>query len=233
MGNYEEAYRKYYSDAKAKFNIKSSKKELELKNEVIVNLDSDRDIYPKGKSDYEVDNTSPNGMYKNNCLIDGCEQNKNYKMMGTYSGIDNYNNSKMSGYESRPYYGYNGRNSFNDNIEEKTFLNKLGNRIILKLAITVGLFIAVITLKSIPYEEAKVVYTACKEVISKDFDYKEFVEDIKTINITEEMDKLKVNLKIEDEEVQVEKITEEDNANTLEAEGANKNIDETIIDKVN
>lgn len=200
MGNYEDEYRKYYSDAKAKLNIKSAKKEPEPKNEVLVNVDLNRDIYPKMKNNYIEENNLTEKLEKSNFLTE------EYKKIGTYSGIDNYNNSRVGSYGHRSYYGYDGRNSFDGKVEEKTLLNKWGNRVILKLVITVGLFISVVTLKYLPYEEAKTVYIACKEVVSKDFDYKEFIEDVKTINIIEEVDKLKVNLKIDEDGVKVENL---------------------------
>lgn len=236
MGNYEEEYRKYYSDTKAKLNIKSSKKQIEFKNEVMVNLDSDRDIYPKINNEYVEHNELSPIIRKSNYLLEGYEADGEYKPRGTYSGIDNYNNSKMAGYEAKSYYGYNGRNDFNGKVEEKPFLNQWGNRVIFKLVITVGLFISVIALKSMPYDEAKVVYTVCKEVVSKDFNYKEFVEDIKTININDEMDKLKVNFKIDEEDIQVEKITEEEKLNdvsTVQTEDTNDDRDETISAEIN
>lgn len=200
MGNYEDEYRKYYSDAKAKLNIKSAKNESELKNEVLVNVDLNRDIYPKMKNNYIEENNLTEKLERSNFLTE------EYKKIGTYSGIDNYNNSRAGSYGHRSYYGYDGRNSFDGKVEEKTLLNKWGNRVILKLVITVGLFISVMTLKYLPYEEAKTVYIACKEVVSKDFDYKEFIEDVKTINIIEEVDKLKVNLKIDEDGVKVENL---------------------------
>lgn len=206
MGNYEDEYRKYYSDAKAKLNIKSAKKKAELKNELMINSDSNMDIYPKIKNDYIEDNSLPKKPSKTNYIIEGYEMGGAYKCIGTYTGIDNYNNIKSDSYGARSYYGYNVRNSFDGKSEEKTLLNKFGNRFILKLSITVGLFISVIALKSLPYEETKAVYTACKEVVSKNFDYKEFIEEVKTINIIEEVDKLKVNLKIDEDEVPVEKL---------------------------
>lgn len=205
MGSYEDEYRKYYSDVKAKLNIKSAKKDIKLKNESIVNIESNMDIYPKINNECREEKNVSKGS-GNNYLISSYETKGAYKNIGTYTGIDNYNNIKSDNYGARSYYGYNGRNSFDGKSEEKTLLNKWGNRVIFKLAITVGLFISVIALKSLPYEEAKAVYTACKEVVSKDFDYKEFIEEVKTINITEEMDKIKVNLKIDEDEVQVENL---------------------------
>lgn len=232
MGNYEEAYKKYYSDAKAKLNIKSPKKEYDFKSEVMVNLDSSRDVYPKVSHSYEETNSLSKEINK----FDAYEEYSNYTTRGTYSGLDNYNNqnnySGRDGYGVRPYYGQRGRGEFNGNIKEENLLGKWGNRAIIKLAITVGLFVSVIVLKSLPYEEAKVVYTACKEVVSNDFDYKNFIEDIKTFNIIEEVDKLKVDINKEEE---VDKLNEEENLNdvgTSEVENTNENIDEKIEGKV-
>ncbi|MBU3103793.1 hypothetical protein [Clostridium gasigenes] len=206
MGSYEEEYRKYYSNTKAKLNIKSDNKlsinESDLEKEGILDLNSAKDIYPKTNYNNGESNIYRKEENKSKYLVGGCQERESCKGTGTYRGINNYNNSNSykggDGYNGKNYYGYNGVHDLNGKVEEKNLLGKWGNRIIFELVLTVVLFICVIGMKSLPYKEAKTVYTACKEIVNKDFDYKEFIEEVKTINFMEEIDKIKVSLKIDE-----------------------------------
>ncbi|MBU3136634.1 hypothetical protein KPL39_10190 [Clostridium gasigenes] len=206
MGSYEEEYRKYYSNTKAKLNIKSDNKssinESDLEKEGILDLNSAKDIYPKTNYNNGESNIYSKEENKSKYLVEGCQEREACKGTGTYRGINNYNNSNSykggDGYNGKNYYGYNGGHDLNGKVEEKNLLGKWGNRIIFELVLTVVLFICVIGMKSLPYKEAKTVYTSCKEIVNKDFDYKEFIEEVKTINFMEEIDKIKVSLKIDE-----------------------------------
>lgn len=261
MGSYEEEYRKYYSTTKAKFNIKSdikpSKKKSTLEKEEMFGLDSARDIYPKTNYNYGKNNTYNKEKNKSNYLVEGYEERGTYKGIGTYSGINNYNTSNsykgIDGYNGKHYYGYNGGHNLNSNVEEKKLLGKWGNRIIFELVLTVVLFACVIGMKSLPYKEAKIVYAACKEIVNKDFDYKGFIEDVRTINFMEKIDKIKVNLKIDESSIKTKSAdvieskldnakgeneelkdnSKEDMVNTFKAESNDKNIDDITSEKVN
>lgn len=206
MGSYEEEYRRYYSDAKAKMNIKEEELEVEgflkgseSKKIEVINSNDNRDIYPKRNYLYE-DEVEPYNQEKRDSYL--VENNYKEQVRGTYRGINNYNimngNRGSDVYSGRNYYGYSGGRDFNNGVEEKNMLGKLANKFIFQLAVTFVLFAAVITMKSIPNEESKQVYADCKEAIDKNFDYKEFIDDVKTVNIMEEVNKLKVNLKIDD-----------------------------------
>lgn len=200
MGSYEDEYRKYYTEVKAKLNVKSDKKDYRdgnvLKNEEVLCLESTKDIYPKTDYNYNAIELNEDGEKKSNDLSERIE------FRGTYGGIENYtggNGAIDIPYGGRNYYGNNMGSNLNNKVEEKNILMKWGNRIIIELSLTVVLFVGVIVLKAMPYKEAQSIYATCKEVINTDFDYKVFIEDIKTINIMDEIDKLKVNLKIDDD----------------------------------
>ncbi|MGL5353049.1 MAG: hypothetical protein ACRDA5_06970 [Clostridium sp.] len=233
MGGYEEEYRKYYSDAKAKMNIKEEDEVEYLKNNEYKkiggeSIDNSIDIYPKRNYEYDsVDYVERDNKY----LSENTSGLMQGQFRGTYRGIDSYNNTignKGSDvYSGRNYYGYNGGGDFNNGVEQKNMLGKLANKFIFQLVVTFILFAAVITMKSIPNEQSKEVYAACKEAINKNFDYKEFIEDVKTVNIMDEVNKLKVNLNLDDaiktgtdegKDINTEKVDDIDTTNTESGE---------------
>lgn len=205
MGSYEEEYKKYYAEAKARLNIKSNKKESAKKNKLqsneILGIKPEVDIYPKTEYKYENINEDNKEVTDNSIY-----ENKKYYLIesgmkkGTYSGIENYNGMNnyrgLEEYGGRSYYGNNGTG--NKDKVEKTLIERIGNTFIIQLALTLVLFISVIALKNLPYKESATIYEACKEVVSNNFDYKVFIEDVKNINIKEEVEKIKVNLKIDE-----------------------------------
>ena len=191
MGNYDDEYRKYYLNAKEKINVKLQEDKSEREKAGILGVDSSEDIYPKANYNYEESN-----------IYNEAEDKKIGKPMGTYTGINNYNNNNsykgMDGHNARAYYGYNGSSNLNKGVEENKLLGKWVNRIIFELVLTVILFASAIALRSLPYEQTKTVYRSCKEIVNKDFDYNLFIETTKKINFMEELYKIKVNLKIDD-----------------------------------
>ena len=116
MGSYEEEYRKYYSNTKAKLNIKSDNKssinESDLEKEQILDLNSAKDIYPKTNYNNGENNIYSKEENKSKYLVEGCQEREACKGIGTYRGINNYNNSNSykggDGYNGKNYYGYNG-----------------------------------------------------------------------------------------------------------------------------
>ncbi|AYE34819.1 hypothetical protein [Clostridium septicum] len=69
-------------------------------------------------------------------------------------------------------YGYSRR-------EELQKPNRYVRRIIMRLTATALLFISVLVLKVLPYEQAKDIYSTCKEMVSENFNYVGFVEELK------------------------------------------------------
>lgn len=226
MGSYEDEYRKYYSDAKSKLNIKSEiksyKSKSNLKDEEILNFNSSRDIYPKAKYDYGEGDIYSKEEKKENYIIEDKERGT-YKGIGTYSGINNYNNQNsyrgFDGYNGRSYYGNSVEHNLNAG-EEENILSKWGKRVIIELVLTVVLFVLVIGVKTLPYKEAKNIYGSFKEIVNINFDYKNFIEDVRTIDVVKEVDKIKENLKIKSEDV-----------NTFNPENNDENIDDITSDK--
>lgn len=226
MGSYEDEYRKYYSDAKSKLNIKSEiksyKNKSNLKDEEILNFNSSMDIYPKAKYEYGEGDTYNKEEKKVNYIIEDKERGT-YKGIGTYSGINNYNNQNsyrgFDGYNGRTYYGNVGEQNLNAG-EEENILSKWGKRVIIELFLTVVLFVLVIGVKTLPYKEAKNIYGSFKEIVNINFDYKNFIEDVRTIDVVKEVSKIKENFKIKSEEV-----------NTFKPENNDENIDDITSDK--
>lgn len=231
MGSYEDEYKKYYSDIKAKIKVKSNNKKESILKKEDMNINSSMDIYPKSNRNINI---YDNKEEKHSNLIIDKDELKTYKEVGTYSGISNYNtlnsNKSNSRYSRDSYYGYNSKNNSEQNAEEN-LLGKWGNRIIFKLVITIVLFISIIGLKILPYEETKAVYTMCKEIVSKDFDYKNFIEDVKTINIIDEMEKVKESLKTNDPVGIYKQDNSKEDISTFNTNNNDENVDEIIVEE--
>ena len=238
MGIYEEEYRKYYSDTKAKLNIKSDRKKFEgkevLKNEEALKLDLSGDIYPK--KNYEETNNKIYNSENINFITEGYEK-KNYKVeeilcgtykglesysgLSSYNGVSNYNNYRnFDGYSGRIHYGYDGGKKTNESIKEKNLIDKFMNRFIIKLVLTGVLFLFIIGFKFSPYEETKVIYTNFKSLVNANFEYKEFIEDVKTIDVMKEMNDIKDNIK-----------RKVDEANDFNAESNDENAEDVNMDR--
>lgn len=250
MGSYEDEYKKYYSEAKAKMNIKEND-DVFLKEDKLGEIEEenrryDTDIYPKRNYLNEDEGKYSRGESDDRYLSENRDIFSREQPRGTYRGIGSYNisngNKGADLYSGRNYYGYSGGREFNNSIEHKNMLGKLANKFIFQLTGTFILFACVITIKSLPNEQTKQVYAVCKAAIDKNFDYKEFIDDVKTVNIMDEVNKLKVNLKIDDaiktggeknkeNEPAVEKTSDGvDQSNTNESD---KTIDNTNQEKTN
>ena len=224
MGSYEEEYRKYYSNTKAKLNIKSEIKsytnKYTLEKEKKINLNSSDDIYPKSNYIHDEGDIYNKEEQRINYIIEDSGKGT-YKGVGTYSGIENYNNqNSYRGFDGSAYYVNSARQNSNSGGEEKNILSNWGKRVAIELFLTLVLFVSVIGIKNLPYKESKTVYGFFKEIVNTNFDYKNFIEDVITIDVMKEVDKIKENLKIKPQYI-----------NTFKAENNDEKIDDITLDE--
>lgn len=231
MGNYEDAYRDYYLDTKAKLKIKTDSKKTYFKNKNVFNEELLEDIYPKmnyesskdeiynedyenssydfevddyEKDEYIIENNNSKNVKKNTGIIEGT-LGGTYRGLESYSGINNYNNiNRQRGFEvynGSSYYGQVGGENLNVGNPMNNLVGSWINRFIIKLALTVALFIFVVGLKYSPYEKTRNIYTSFKVAVDKDFKYEEFIETVKTIDIMEKVNEFKESLQMKPEEI--------------------------------
>ena len=257
MGSYEDEYRKYYLDARAKLKIKSDNRLFKNKSDLLkkrtLNFDSFEDIYPKKKynekniyndeniytdEDIYIDEdiyTGENVYSRKKESIDTRKINKggdSYRGVGTYRGIDSYNDNQnnyggFDSYNGRAYYGNNLYTGLNTIKEEKSVLSRLGNRIIIELLLTLLLFASVIGIKALPYKETRAIYTTFKGIVNTGFEYNDFMEYVKTIDVMKEINDIKENLNIDEY-----KEIESDDINTFKLDKNDENVDDITSDNV-
>lgn len=182
------------------------------------NIYTDKEIYSTKKESINTKTINKGG--------------NSYRGIGTYRGIDSYNNNQnnyggFDGYNGRAYYGNNLYNGLNIIKEEKSVLSKLGNRIIIELLLTLLLFASVIGIKSLPYKETRAIYTTFKGIVNTGFEYKDFMEYVKTIDVMKEINNIKENLNI-DEYREIES----GDINTFKLDKNDENVDDITSDNV-
>lgn len=238
MGSYEEQYRNYYSDTKAKLKIKTETKKSSIKNKKVFNKDLLEDLYPKinyknsndeiynedyekiyeskeyedksymldeyGKDKYMNKDNKSRNIEKSTSRIDEISYGT-YRGLESYSGINSYNNTNNTRgfevYNGSAYYGQLAGKNSNVIAPVNNFMGSLVNRFIIKIALTVALFIFVVGIKYSPYEKTRDIYTSFKVAVDKDFKYEDFIGNVKTIDVIRKVNEFKESLQIKPDDI--------------------------------
>ncbi|GAB6169305.1 hypothetical protein JCM1393_17650 [Clostridium carnis] len=139
-----------------------------------------RDYYNSLKSKVGGGEQSKEKIKQENAALHSTESDIYPIVKSQYGGSYQRGSYQRENYQ-RGSYGYNYRNSYQNGQDDSKKMGYI-NWFIIRLIGTSLLFLLVFSLKILPNKEAKDIYATCKEVVSTDFQYKDFFNNLKNIS---------------------------------------------------